>query len=104
MGFGLRGLEFREFLRGLSFKVAYNYIFHHEDEIFLKGTCYSREIANTSNALLDWTIHNFIFMLSTDYKNDYCVGPRMSLFCRIPFNGRRSIQASVIGAEIDYSF
>lgn len=97
-------LRAQDFCKRFSFTAAYNYIFKHEDEIFLKGNCYSTNTANTSKQLEDWTIHNFIFMLTYDGQNKCTQGPRASLFCKIPFNGRRSLQAGMLGVELDYSF
>ncbi len=97
-------LEAHKFFRGLSFKIAYDYIRHNDDELTVVSNKFSNKIANTAKSLEDWTIHNFILVGEYDWRDECKRGTRLSLFAKIPFNGRRSIQATTLGAEFTYSF
>src|SRR3989338_3984986 len=90
--------------RGMSFKLAYNYIFNQEDEIYLKTTNFSNAAANTAQYLEDWTMHSFILMMDYEWKSLESKGAKLSLFWKQPFNGRRSVQAVTFGAQFSYIF
>ena len=90
--------------RGMSFKLAYNYIFNQQDEIYLKTTNFSNTIANTAQYLEDWTMHSFILMMDYEWENLQNKSAKLSLFWKQPFNGRRSVQAVTFGAQFSYMF
>lgn len=97
-------LQSYRFLDTMSFKFAYNYIFHQEDELCVIGTNFSSIPANTAQSLEDWTIHSLVFMVDYEWRNEFCDGLRMSLFYKQPINGRNSVQATTLGAEFNYAF
>jgi len=89
---------------GFSFKVAYDYLRHNDDQLYLRSNQFSTTIANTARNLEEWTIHNFIFMVEGDWRDACAKGPRVELFAKVPFNGKRSVQATTVGAQFSYSF
>lgn len=97
-------LQAIRFFKGFSGRLAYNYLFRHEDELYLSNTTYSNTPANTAAYLEDWTIHNFIMMLDYEWKNKNLNGAKLTLFWKQPFNGKRSVQATTVGAQFSYIF
>ncbi|OGB84686.1 hypothetical protein A3F66_00015 [candidate division TM6 bacterium RIFCSPHIGHO2_12_FULL_32_22] len=97
-------LQAIRFFRGMSFKWAYHYMLHQEDELFLRSTTFSNTAANTAEYLQPWTIHSFILMMDYEWKNARESGPKLSLFWQQPFNGRRSLQAVTFGVQFAYAF
>jgi hypothetical protein len=97
-------LQAIKFFKGMSLKLAYNYILHQDDEVFLRSTTFSNTAANTAEYLQEWTIHSFILMMDYEWKKTNESGPKISLFWKQPFNGRRSLQAVTVGAQFSYSF
>lgn len=98
-------LQARRFFRGMSFSVFYDHLTQHDDELFIKGLCYSSNTANERTQWLEgWSLHSLIFMLSYEWKNECAQGPRVSLFYRQGLNGKNALLGSFIGAEFNYGF
>lgn len=101
-------LEGHKFYKGFSLRLAYQFWKHGEDKICLLSNDFSTEVANTAEHLDDWTIHNFVFTLNHDFCgcfDEYSwVEPEFSFFYKLPFNGRRSVLAHTLGAQLTFSF
>lgn len=101
-------MEAHKFMKGLSFRLAYQFFKHFEDRLWLCTNEFSDSIANTAQSLQDWSIHQLLFILTYDFKNDFIelplVVPQISLFYKFPFNGIRSVQASTLGLSLSLSF
>jgi len=96
-----------KFIKGLSFRFAYQYIKHGEDKLWLFNNCFSDAVANSAESLQNWTIHQLLFDLNYDFINDFeCpkVVPNISLFYKMPFNGRRAVLCSTVGIAFSLSF
>ena len=82
-----------EFWKGTSFRLGYQYIKQGEDSLALCTTEFSQRIANTSKQLEDWTMHHFVAYLENDFssvmRDDASFQPRLALYARVPFNGKR---------------
>jgi len=92
----------------LSFKLGYQFSRHGEDLLYLFDQTYSERIANTANSLEEWTMHNFFVSLSYDHLREDNEGsrvhPYVSLFAKIPFNGKFSALVNTIGVVVSIDF
>lgn len=99
-------LQWYHFYRGGSLKLAYQFFKHGRDELSLNTNEFSTSVANTANSLKDWTAHTLMPMLTYDidwdWGSDYDMhsSPAISIYAKVPFNGKRAIQFSTIGAEL----
>lgn len=91
---------------GVSLMLAYQYYKHGEDMYIVKNNCFSSNIANSAERLQDWTAHSWIVDASYQYytKANQAIIPRVDLFARVPFNGRRSIMFTTFGGGISINF
>ena len=100
--------KFHQFLGGLSVLFGYQFIKHGEDEMFLKTNKFSSTITNTSQTLQDWTMHHVLIKGTYDFKVhmpcDSYIDPQLSLFFRLPFNGKRIAVNPTIGLSFALNF
>lgn len=100
-------VEFYKVLYGFSTKIGYQYFKKGEDELSLFNPNFSNEIANTAEKLEDYTMHNLVINAWYDFgvhNEDMRVRPELSFFARIPFNGKRSVQHTIVGARLSLDF
>ncbi len=92
----------------VSFKLGYQFFKHGEDSLHIYDQVYSDHIARTANSLEEWTTHNCFISLSYDYPcEDECdcrVHPYVSVFAKLPFNGKFSVQNNLLGAVVGIDF
>lgn len=96
-------LEAHKLVKDISFRIAYQYYRKTKDRLWLFNNDFSNEIANSSGALRDSTLHQFLFILKGDVEFN-CYKTNLSLFYKLPFNGKRSLQASTIGLNFYINF
>ncbi len=93
---------------GWNFKVGYQYIKHGEDVLSLETNAFSPLIANSAEYLQECTIHSIFLNTSYNFGVLTCydapVVPQLSLFMRLPFNGKRSIAYRTIGGCLSIDF
>lgn len=99
-------LEAANILRGFSLRVAYQFLKHNEDKLWILDSHFFNSIANSAESLQDWTIHQLIFKLGYDFSWCFCkqYNPNLSLYFKLPFEGKRSIQAKTFGFAFSLSF
>lgn len=92
----------------LSFKAGYQFYRHGEDSLYLFDQTYSERIANTANSLEEWTMHNLFLSVSYNYLHEDGEGshvhPYVSLFAKIPFNGKFSALSNTVGVVLSIDF
>ncbi len=91
--------------KGFKLLLGYQYRRHADD--FLSVVCEdsSDEIANTAVSLQDWTMHHGI--VNASYSPEWDpdrAKPYISLYARIPFNGKRTVLETMIGGVIGVEF
>ncbi len=100
--------QFWQFYKGLSFKMDYQYKRHGEDTISLETQAFSTAIANSAQSLEEWTTHYGIFNLSYDFAyhldDNARVKPQLSLFAKVPLDGKRAVLFATIGIEAMIDF
>jgi hypothetical protein len=100
--------QFFEVLGGASLKVGYQYFKHGDDFLTLNTLAYADATANTSRTLFDWTLHQAVFVadynIGKHFDADALCLPRVSIFSRIPFNGKRAIASPTLGATFSLDF
>lgn len=92
--------------KGLSCKVAYEYIKHDSDKLSEKTDTFNYDIINSANSLKEWNTHNLIFQLNLDFFKwgKICSKPQMSLFYKLPLTGKNVINSQNIGGQIGFNF
>jgi len=101
-------VQFYEFLGGLSCKVGYQYFKQGDAYLTLDTLAYADVTSNRSKNLFDWTLHQAVVVVDYNIgkhleEDAYCI-PRVSLFSRIPVNGKRSIASPTLGAMFSLDF
>lgn len=97
-----------QFYKGISFLVGYQFLKHGDDTLALNSCEFSTNIANTARNLEEWIVHEMEFNLHYDGDGiaygDTWIVPQVSLFARLPFNGKRAITFTTIGfmAAVDF--
>ena len=88
-------------------RVAYQHLKHAEDRLTLLTNNFSSDIANTAESLEEWTGHQILFKASFDLygsKKDKKCYPKLDLFYKLPFNGKRMVQVNTFGAALGVEF
>lgn len=100
-------VELYRMLKGLSFKITYQYLKQGDAEYSLKTQKFSNGIANTSPRLEDFTMHHLIPKFTYDFGCHWPEGrvrPELGLFMRLPFNGKNVALVPTIGTVISVDF
>lgn len=105
--FSLYAQGYRLF-EGFSCTLGYQFFRHGDDTLSLFDHEFSQEIANTAKSLQEWTMHNAFFSLSYDFgsddESDSKYHPYISVFVKVPFNGRSSALVNTVGAVLSVNF
>ncbi|HLC06932.1 MAG TPA: hypothetical protein VJJ26_01970 [Candidatus Babeliales bacterium] len=100
-------VELYRFIKGLSFKVGYQYLKQGSADFSLKTQEFSNNIANTSPRLDDFTMHHMITKFTYDFGYHWPemrTRPELGLFTRQPVNGKNVALFPTIGAVISVDF
>lgn len=93
---------------GLSALIGYQFLKHGEDHLALDSCLYSTNFANSAASLDEWIVHSVEFNLHYDFAETWCQNtcwaPQLSLFSRLPFNGKRSIAFTTVGVMLAIDF
>jgi len=101
-------LDIEALYRGFSCKFGYQYIKQGEATLSLVCNEFSDAIANTAESLQPITMHQLIVNASYDFekhlsKKAWAI-PYVSLYARVPFNGTRAVEQTMIGGVLGVSF
>jgi len=95
-------------LWGFSCDVGYRFAKRGDDRIILDDTCFSDKIANTAESLRDWTSHQILLRADYDFGYWMCedafVTPIVSLYARLPFNGKAAALSPSFGVILTLDF
>jgi TorA maturation chaperone TorD len=79
-----------------------------ESTLSLVCNDFSDAVANTAQSLQAITMHQFILNASYDFKNLFPHNaralPYLSFYARVPFNGTRAVEQTMIGTIIGANF
>jgi hypothetical protein len=93
---------------GESLMLGYEFTKHGSDELAFNSDIFSATIANMATYLQDWTMHQIIlrgdYDFGTHMDDDAWVTPRLSLYARCPFNGKRIAANTMVGATFALDF
>lgn len=101
-------IEADKFYKGLSCTAGYQYYKRGTSTLSLRCTEFSTTIANTAQALQEYTLHQAIVKMGYDFSvhlpDDSVAVPHVAVYARIPFNGKRSVQQPIVGvlANVDF--
>ena len=94
--------------KNLTVRFAYEHIKHGNDKLFVISNDWSSLAANTAAILQEWTTHDLIIQAKYDCadpkKENNRFKPQIIGFGKMPFNGKRSLQVSLIGLSVTFSF
>ena len=94
---------------GESLMLGYEFRKHGSDELAFNSKDFSPTVANMATHLKEWTMHQIIVRGDYDFgvhmdKEDAWVVPRISLYGRFPFNGKRVATNTMIGVTFALDF
>jgi hypothetical protein len=95
------------FWRGLSLKFGYHYIKHDDDRLTAKSDDFSYSVINSAKDLIEWNAHDLIFQLNYDFfqeTKNFAVKPQLSLFYKLPIDGKAVINANTFGGQFGLNF
>lgn len=94
--------------RPVSLRVAYEHLKHNEDKLSLLSNTYSQDVANTAASLDEWSNHQLLFKATFDFlataKLSKKFYPTFDVFYKLPFNGKRMVQANTFGGALTIEF
>ena len=89
-------------------RVSYQHLKHSRDSLSLLSNTYSNDVANEAPSLKEWTNHQFIFSATFDFfanfKKKPKLLPKFYTFYKLPFNGKRMVQAHTFGGGLSFDF
>ncbi len=96
-------------VKGCSLLFGYQFLKHGQDELSLcANPDFSSSIANGSEYLKERMIHQVVIRADYDigahFSNDSRIYPRISLYARLPFAGKRAVVSSGIGLTVSLDF
>ena len=92
---------------GLSVLAGYQFLKHGQSTLQLQSCDFSNTIANTAVSLEESILHSFEGNIHYDFNENWCdwsVAPQLTLFTRVPFNGKRAVGFTTIGAIFAVDF
>lgn len=96
-------VEAHKFSKDFSLRIAYQYYRRTRERVWLFNNDFSNEVANNSESLRDNTLHQFLFILSRSFEENE-LKPNISFYYKLPFNGKKTIQAQTIGLNFYINF
>ncbi len=100
-------LQARHFYKGFSIMSVFQNAKHGNDKLFSKNNAFDTQIINSMQSLKDWSYHNLILQLNYDFlkdSKDSVIKPQLSLFYKLAFAGRRTIQVDTFGGQLAFNF
>ena len=100
-------MQLYHLMDGLSFSAGYQYVFHGRDWLEVNTTSgFEVPTINKANSLKEWHVHNALFKMNYDFLqyNDSGFSPHISVFYKLPFDGKNIIDTSTWGGQLTLSF
>lgn len=99
-------LEHQRIVEGLSARIAYQYLKHLDDTLYLNSYVFSPRIANDAQSVQEWTAHNLVLSVKYDWWRDECTRyrPYLSFFYKLGFNGKRAVLCDSLGFTFGMNF
>lgn len=95
------------FWRGLSAKVAYQFVKHDDDRLSPRCNNFDFALVNNMCRLRESTIHNLIFWLNYDCFEEckkWWLKPQMSVFYKLPIAGKNVLDNWTVGGQLALNF
>lgn len=97
----------KELPKGFLASIGYQYIKQGNTQLFPVSNDVSTTLVQEAAVLQDWTVHQFIIRADYDcaqWLQESPISTRVGLFAQIPFNGKRSILFTTLGASVTLDF
>lgn len=95
-------------MKGLAVTFGYQFFKRGDDVLSVRSPHFSNTIANTDRRLEEHTLHHGIITATYDFSKhldeDACVKPSISLFARLPFDGKQVAASKTFGGVIAFDF
>ena len=93
--------------KGFAMRIAYQHAKQSDDFLYVISRDYSQVVANQAQELQEWSTHHIFTQLKWDSSKLYKkakLQPQVSIFARIPFNGRQVLQNKSVGCSVVIDF
>ncbi len=93
--------------RGLGVRGMYEFLMHHNDQLSTTAEGYRTETVGTSNLYKKWYAHALTAAIRYDLGKEFSkapMTPRVEAYVRAPVNGKRFVNATVLGLQIAVLF
>lgn len=100
-------LEYARLFKGLSARIAYQFVKHDDDTLTAKSDDYIYNVINSAESLREWSVHSLLLKLDYDFWNKGESSkwkPQFSLFYKMPFMGKRSVAVDTFGFQLALNF
>lgn len=101
-------VEMYNIINGFSLLAGYQFFKQGDTTLAFCDCDFPVNVANTANSLQELTMHQAVVKASYDFSVHMCddafVWPYVSVYARIPFNGKNVAQIPVIGAVLSFDF
>lgn len=92
-------------LYGLSADVQYQFSKHDEDRLYPLDDTFNSGTVNSIGSIQNWTTHTITTRLGYDFATEKSkIGPRLSLFYKLPLAGRRAVAPHTFGGQLSIAF
>ena len=101
------GLMSYHFWQGCTVGVNYHYFKHDDDRLVTKGDDFDSSILNGARWLKEYTAHHFIFKANWDgsgIKAFDKITPQVSLFYKLPVEGKCVMMPHTLGGQLAINF
>ncbi len=103
--FNLAAQAYR-FAYGLSLGATYQYMKHDDDRLSPQGNDFDAVVVNSAAWLKEYNAHNLVFKLNWDCGECLKTGvsPQLSLFYKLPVDGKNMMQQDTFGGQLAFNF
>jgi hypothetical protein len=99
--------EYYPHLRGLYFRIDYQYLKQNESRLYPCSSLYDTRIINSAENLQDWDAHSMIFQAHYNCAHDVApdgIVPHFSFFYKKGLSAKRALLVDTLGFQITGSF
>ncbi len=96
-----------KFAYGMSLGLGYQYLKHDDDRLSPQGNAFDASIVNSANWLKEYNTHNLVFKFNWDCTGCCSlkkVSPQLSLFYKLPIDGKNVMLQDTVGGQLAFNF
>lgn len=101
-------LQVDNVIKNTTLLFGYQFFKHDADKLWLETQEFSQEVANTTQQLEEYTMHQILAMATysiPEYKwSNAIIEPNFNIYVRAPVNGRNATMVPVFGVSLSVTF